>query len=124
MLTSLNSTWDWVLGNWIWQSKIREEFVVGELKQSHVEFDESSHYFVVNIEGKTLVEFIWLDPSDLLTHYLDSVVDTLDREEGLSEALWKGAIEHEVFIECLACFKVFLLHFESEMLWELSKEWD
>ena len=88
MLSCVDLSWYWIVSNWIRQSKVGEKFVVGESKQSHVELHEGAHYFVVNIEGQALVEFVGLDPCYRLAHYLDSVVDALYREESLCETLW------------------------------------
>ena len=88
MFSNVNFSWDWIVSNWIRQSKVGEKFVVGELKQSHVELHKGAHHFVVDVEGQALVEFVGLDPCYRLAHYLDSVVDALYREESLCEALW------------------------------------
>ena len=63
-----------------------------------------------------------LDPGDGLAHNLDTVVNALDREEALCEALADGAVHHEVTIQALALRDFSLCHFESQMLGELSIE--
>ena len=88
MLSGVDLPWDRIVSNWIRQSKVGEKFVVGELKQSHVELHKRAHHFVVDVEGQALVEFVGLDPCYWLAHYLDSVVDALYREESLCETLW------------------------------------
>lgn len=37
--------------NRVLDSHIRKQFVIDELEQSLVEFEEGAHHFVINIEG-------------------------------------------------------------------------
>ena len=77
----------WKVFNWIGQPEIGEEFVVCEFEKRNVEFSKCAHHFEVDIEGQSLIEFVWLDPSDRLAHDLNSIVDALDGEERFCEAL-------------------------------------
>ena len=58
-------------------AEVSEKFEVHKLQEGTVELKEGAHHFVINIKGKTLVELVWCNPSDWLTHYLYLVVDTL-----------------------------------------------
>ena len=51
---------------------------LSKLEEGHVELCESAHDLVVDIEGQSLVEFVWLDPCDRLAHDLDAIVASLD----------------------------------------------
>ena len=79
---------------WVLQAKIFVQLKVGESHQCNVEFHESAYNFVVNIEWKPLVELVWSDPCNLLSHQLDLEVDALDAEECLFEGLSNGAVVH------------------------------
>ena len=83
---------DRVCRNRVWQSKIREQFVIGELKQSHIELHKRAHHLIVHVKWQSLVELVWLDPCDLLAHYLYSVINALYGEESLGKALRKCTI--------------------------------
>ena len=72
---------DWKVDYWIRQTKIREELVVGEFQQCNVELGESAHHFVINVKRQSLIELVRLDPSYLLAHYFNSIIDALDGEE-------------------------------------------
>ena len=84
--------------NRIGHSQVGEEFVVGESEQRDIKLGECSHHFVVNIEGQSLIELVWLDPGNLLSHNFHSVIDALDGEECFGEALGHRAIEHEISV--------------------------
>jgi len=94
---------NWIVGNWVLKTQIAEQLEVDELEEWNIKLKESSHDFVVDIEGQSLVELVRLHPRDVLSHDLNTVVDTLDWEESLGKVLSDGAVEHKVFVEVLAC---------------------
>lgn len=96
-----------VLG-WVLLSKISVELEVDELEKGSVELQESAHDLVIDIKRQSLIELIRGDPSDGLPHDLNLVVDTLDGEESLFEALGDCAIQHELFHQTLALFNLLL----------------
>jgi hypothetical protein len=106
------------------ESEIGVELVVNELKECHVELRKSAHYFVVNIEGEALVELVWLDPGELLAHDLDTVVDALDGEECLAEALADCAVQHEVFVKFGTSCNLGLRNIECQVLGKLGVQRD
>lgn len=112
----------WVISDWIRHAAIRKKFVIDEFEKGNVELGEGAHDFVINIKWKSLVEFIWADPGDLLTHDFNSVVDTFNGVEGFREALTHRAVKHKVTVELAANFEVFLFNFECQMLRELRKQ--
>ena len=80
-------------------AEVSEQLEVGEFKEGDIELCESSHHAEVDIKGKPLVEFVRGDPGNLLAHELNPVVDALDREERLGEALGDRAVKHEVSVQ-------------------------
>lgn len=70
--------------------------MIHKADESNVELKESAHDLVVNVEGELLVKGIGTDPGNLLPHNLCLIVDTLNREESLLEALSDGAVKHEL----------------------------
>lgn len=62
----------------IFLAEVSEEFKVDEFEQGSIEFEECAHYFIVNIEGQSLIKLIRCNPSYLLAHDLYLVVYALD----------------------------------------------
>jgi len=60
------------------------------------------------LHGLDLVELIRAYPGDRLTHDFHLIVDFLNREESLVEALSVCAIEHELLDQSLAIFNFLL----------------
>jgi len=58
-------------------AEVSEKFEVHKLEEGTVELKKGAHNFVINVKRKTLVELVWCNPSDWLTHYFYLVVDTL-----------------------------------------------
>ena len=104
----------------ICKSQVGEELEVDEFEEGHVEFGEGSHYFVVDVERHSLVEFERLDPSNWLSHDFDTIIDPLDREEGLGKALTDRAVEYKVSIQTGTVLYDFFGDFKCQMLRQLS----
>jgi len=104
------------------QAQVTEEFEVDKLKKTDVKFSKGAHNFVINVERKSLVELVRSQPCNWDSHYLNAVVDTLNREERLSEVLGHCAVEHEVSVQDAALLQILLVHFQSLMLGKLSEE--
>ena len=62
----------------IFLAEVSEELEVDEFEQGSIEFEEGAHYFIVNIEGQSLIKLVRCNPSYLLTHDLYLVVYALD----------------------------------------------
>lgn len=97
-------------------AKVSEQLVVDEPKQCYVELQEGGHDLVVNIERQSLVELVRGYPGDVLAHDFCLIINTLDREEGLLEALSSSAVEHEFFVEFATGFDILLGDLQSLML--------
>lgn len=67
-----------VILRWIRDRQVAEELEIDESKEGLVEFEESSHDFIVDVEWQSLVELVRSDPSDTLAHDLDLIINTLD----------------------------------------------
>jgi len=80
----------------VFDSQVHEQFVVHESEQGQVELQEGTHDFVVDVEGEFLVELVGADPGNALTHDLCLVVNALNREKGLFEALGGSAVKQEL----------------------------
>lgn len=77
-------------------TEIGEELEIDELQEGSVELQESAHHLVVYVKRQTLVKLVRSDPSDLLAHNLNLIVNSLNGEEALLETLSDGAIKHEL----------------------------
>ena len=107
---------------WVLQAKIFVQLKVGESHQCNVEFHESANNFVVNIKWKPLVELVWSDPSNLLSHQLDLKVYALDAEECLFEGLCNGAVVHPLPIKPLSHLNIGVFDAQALMLREISEQ--
>jgi hypothetical protein len=81
---------------WVRNLQVCKELEVHKFEERLVELKEGCHDLVVDIEGQALVELVRGDPSDLLAHDFHLIVNTLDGEEGLLEALGDSAVQHEL----------------------------
>ena len=89
-----------------------------------IEFHECTNDFVINVERKSLIELIWSNPSNVLSHNFNLIVNALNTEEGLGEALGDGAIGHPLRVQLLADLNVFVGNFEALMLWKVGEQRD
>lgn len=105
-------------------AQVREQLEVDKAEQRDVELSEGAHDLKVDIKGDTLVELVRRDPGNRLSHNLDTVVDTLNREERFGEVLRDRAIEKEVAVEIPTRRKCLLVNLECLVLGELGKERD
>ena len=108
----------------VWHAQVGKELKVHEPHQGSVEFHKGAHNFVVHIERQSLVELVGGHPSDLLSHNLNTVVDTFDGEERLGDALGDRAVQKEVFVEVTALLQILGLDFEGQVLGELCEKRD
>lgn len=103
-------------------TQIAIELKIGEPEQCHVELSERTNYLIVDVEGQSLIEGVRGNPGDRLPHQLDLCVDSLDREEGLLDALRDRAVGHPLGVELLADGHVLRLDLERLVLREIGKQ--
>lgn len=103
-------------------ANICEKLKVGKLEERLIKFQKRAHYLVVNIERQSLVETVRLEPRDLHAHDLYAIVNTLDAEETLLEALGHRAVQHKVSVKLSTHFDIFLFDIECHVLRELCVE--
>lgn len=89
-----------------------------------IEFFESSNDLVIKVEWKLLIELIWCNPGNVLSHNFNLIVDSLNAEEWFLETLGDCAVSHPFFVKALGHFDVFTFDLEALMLWEVSEEWN
>lgn len=80
----------------ILHAQVAKEFEVDESKQGTVKLKESSHNFIVHIKRQLLIELIWTDPSNRLSHYLYLVVNSLYREKCFLKTLCYCVVQQEL----------------------------
>ena len=89
-----------------------------------IEFQESSHNFVIYVKRKSLIELIGLYPGNMSTHDFNSIINTFNAKECFSEHLRDCTIQHEVSIDLGASSDVLFLDVQSQMLWQLREQSD
>lgn len=89
-------------------TEVSEELEVDESQECSVELEEGAHDLIINIKWELLIKLVGRNPSDLLSHDFNLIVDSLDRQERLLEALSNCAVKHELLQEVVALLNLFL----------------
>jgi hypothetical protein len=105
-------------------TEVSEELEVDESQECSVELEEGAHDLIINIKWELLVKLVGRDPSDLLSHNFNLIVDSLDRQERLLEALSNCAVEHELLQEVVALLNLLLGDLERHMLGHVCEQAD
>lgn len=72
---------------WVHQANRAVQSEVDKLEEGHVELDKGAHDSEVDIANDALVELVGDEPEDVLALNGGLVVDTLDGQERLAQAL-------------------------------------
>ena len=107
---------------WVADPNILEQLEVDEPEEGDIELLEGADDFVVDIEWQSLVELVGGHPGHCLSHQFHLIINSLDAQKCLLEALRNGAVSHPLVVEFLGHLDVFIIEAEGLVLGESGEQ--